>query len=338
MIEIDGSHGEGGGQILRTGVALSAVTGEPVKVHNIRAGRTNPGLAPSHITSIEAAAEICGADVYGLFPGSKEIVFRPGQLVGGEFEFDVGTAGSVSLVAQCCLLPALLSKTKVRMTLKGGTDVKWSPPIDYMRLVLLPVLDMMGGRASLEITSRGFYPEGGGEVVLETWPSGRFVSLDLSTRGRVLSITGTAFAQNLPEHVVSRMRHAALKRLLEFKEVRIESDLRKGRSTGAGIVLAAICEKSVIGSSALGARGVRSETLGDECASGLLETLGSGASVDEYLLDQLLPYMALAGSGSCMLAEEITAHAETNMWVIEQFFGRRFETETRDGLTEVRVV
>ncbi|MEM0343968.1 MAG: RNA 3'-terminal phosphate cyclase [Thermoplasmata archaeon] len=338
MIEIDGSHGEGGGQILRTAVALSAVTGEAVKVRNIRAGRANPGLAPSHITSIEAVAEICGADVDGLFPGSKEIAFRPGQLVGGEFEFDVGTAGSISLVAQCCLLPALLSKTKVRMTLKGGTDVKWSPPIDYMRLVLLPVLDMMGSRASLEIVSRGFYPEGGGETLLETWPSGQFACLDLSTRGRVLSITGTAFAQNLPEHVVARMRHAALKRLLEFKEVRIESDLRRGRSTGAGIVLAAICEKSVIGSSALGARGVRSEALGDECAAGLLETLRSGASVDEYLLDQLLPYMALAGSGSCMLAEEITSHAETNMWVIEQFLGSRFEVEVRDGLTEVRVV
>ena len=338
MIEIDGSHGEGGGQILRTAVALSAITSEPVRVTSIRAGRAKPGLAPSHITSIEAVAEISGADVDGLFPGSKEITFRPGQPVGGEFEFDVGTAGSISLVAQCCLIPALLSKARVRMTIRGGTDVKWSPPIDYLRLVLLPMVDMLGGRTSIEIVSRGFYPEGGGEVVLETWPTGRFIPLDLGERGRVLNILGVAFAQNLPEHVVTRMKHSALKRLLEHGDVRIESDLRKGQSTGAGIVLAAVCEKTVIGASALGARGVRSETLGEDCASDIEETLRSGASVDEHLLDQLLPYMALAGRGCRMLAEDITSHAKTNMWVIEQFLGRKFEVEPRGDLTEVRVV
>lgn len=338
MIEIDGAHGEGGGQILRTAIALSAVTSEAVRVRNIRAGRTKPGLAPQHITSIEAVAEVCGAEVDGLYQGSRDIVFKPGQLVGGEFEFDVGTAGSIPLVAQSCLIPAFLSKAKVRMTVKGGTDVRWSPPIDFLRLVHLPIVDMLGGRCELGIVSRGFYPEGGGEVVLETWPSGGFSPLDLGSRGRVLRIVGVAFAQNLPDHVVARIKHAALKSLLDFKEVSIESDLRRGPSTGAGIVLAAICENTVIGASALGAKGVRSEALGEGCASDLAETLRSGASVDEHMLDQVLAYMALAGRGSRVLAEGMTSHAETNIWVIEQFLGRKFEIETRDGLTEVHVV
>jgi len=302
MIEIDGSHGEGGGQILRTAVALSAVTGEPVRVRNVRAGRTRPGLAPQHITSIEAVAEVCGGDVDGLYEGSKDIVFRPGQPVGGEFEFDVGTAGSVTLVAQSCLIPSLLSKSRVRMVIRGGTDVRWSPPVDSLRLVHLPIVEMLGARAELQVVSRGFFPEGGGEIVLETWPAGAFSPLDLSRRGRVLRVEGVAFAQNLPEHVVTRMRHSALKNLTGFSEVRIESDLREGRSTGAGIVLAAVCENGIIGSSALGERGVRAELLGEGCAKDLQETIGSGASVDEHMLDQLLPYMALAGKGSIVLA------------------------------------
>lgn len=134
MIEIDGSHGEGGGQILRTAVSLSAVTGEQVRIGRIRAGRPVPGLQPQHVTSIEAVAQVCGADVDGLFQGSKEIVFKPGQLVGGDFEFDVGTAGSTSLVITSCLLPGLMSKARLRITIRGGTDVRWSPPFDYLRL------------------------------------------------------------------------------------------------------------------------------------------------------------------------------------------------------------
>jgi len=314
------------------------VTSEPVKIFKIRAGRPNPGLSPQHVTSIEAVAEICGASVDGLFAGSKEIVFRPGQLIGGEYEFDVGTAGSISLVMQSCLLPSIMSKSRVRMTIKGGTDVRWSPPIDFARMVHLPLLTRFGGTSDLEVISRGFYPEGGGEVVVETSPAGGVRPVDLSHRGEILSIQGIAFAQNLPEHVVSRMRHSAIKKLLNFREVHIESDVRKGHSTGAGIVLVAEFDNSLLGESALGAKGVRSETLGDSCAEDLLETVESEATVDEHMLDQILPYMALAAKGSRVLVEEMTGHADTNVWVIEQFLGERFSISKKEKLVEVATI
>lgn len=338
MIELDGSHGEGGGQILRTAVSLSAVIGEPVRISKIRAGRPNPGLSPQHMTGIEAVAEVCGADVDGLFAGSKEVLFKPGQLTGGEYEFDVQTAGSISLVLQSCLLPSIMSKSAVKMRIKGGTDVKWSPPIDFVRMIHLPLLSRFGGSCDLEVLSRGFYPEGGGEVVIETSPAGGLRPLDLSRRGGAASIRGIAYAQNLPDHVVSRMKHAAIKKLLDFKEVRIESDLRKGRSTGAGIVLAAEFENALVGASALGAKGVRAEALGEGCAEDLLETIRSEATVDEHMLDQILPYMAFAGKGSCVVAEELTGHAETNVWVIEQFLGKKFSVSKRDKSVEITTV
>ncbi len=338
MIEIDGSKGEGGGQILRTSIALSAVSSQPVRVKNIRANRPNPGLAPSHVTSIEAVAKIADAEVDDLYPGSKGIVFRPGQLVGGEYEFDVGTAGSISLVLQSCLVPAALARSRVVMTIKGGTDVRWSPPIDYMRLVHVPILRAFGPSLDLDVVTRGFYPEGGGEVVAEVSPVGGLAAVDIGTQGKVLRIEGIAYARNLPEHVVTRMKHAAMKSMLESREVKVESDIGKGHSTGAGIILAAVCENTVLGASALGERGVRSETLGEDCARDLMETISSHATVDEHMLDQIIPYMALAKGRSRVVAEEITSHARTNIEVVEAFLGKRFDVAETGGLFEVVTV
>jgi len=338
MIEIDGSFGEGGGQILRTSVAMSAVTSQAVRIGNIRANRPNPGLAPSHITSVEAVAQISDAEVDGLYPGSKTVVFKPRQLTGGDFEFDVGTAGSISLVLQACMIPATVSRRTVRIDVRGGTDVRWSPPIDYIRLVHEPILELMGVSADIRVESRGFYPEGGGRVIAEISPVSRLGPLNLVSAGKLLAIDGVAYAQNLPEHVVVRTKHAALKGLVDLQNVKIESDLRNGHSTGAGIVLAAKCENTVLGESVLGERGVRAEKLGEDCAVNLVETIRSGATVDEHMLDQILPYLALAEDQSTVVAEELTTHAETNMRVVEKFLGRRFETAKRDKLVEVKVV
>lgn len=334
---VDGSRGEGGGQVLRTSVALSAVTHEPVRVTGIRAGRPNPGLAPSHVTSVEAVASLCDAKVDGLHPGSKEITFDPGELLGGDFRFDIGTAGSVSLVIQSCLLPALLSRTPTRMVLTGGTNVRWSPPIDYMLGVHLPMIEKFGASCSAEIVARGFFPEGGGEILLETAPAGQLAGCELGPAGKALSIRGVAFTQNLPEHVAARMRHSAMMRLVRFADVNLSADHRVGRSTGAGMLLTAQCENSVLGASALGERGIRAETLGEGCAEDLIETVDSGASVDEHMLDQILPYMALAKGGSSVLAEEVSGHANTNMLVIEQLLDRRFSVKRMDDLVEISV-
>jgi RNA 3'-phosphate cyclase len=338
MIDIDGSHGEGGGQILRTSVSLSAVTGQPVRIFNIRSKRKNPGLAPSHMTAIEAVAKMSDADIDGIYPGSTEIVFKPREVLGGQFEFDVGTAGSISLVLQTCLIPAILSRSPVNIAVKGGTDVNWSPPIDYMRLVHLPILSMFGPSCELQIRARGFYPEGGGEVSVEVSPAGDLAGVELTSPGKTMDIVGVSYVQNLPKRIAARIKDAAMKKLLEQHAVKIDSDVRKGISTGAGIVLAARCEDTILGASALGAKGVRSEVLGETCALDLMETVKSGATVDEHMLDQVLPYMALAKGKSTVVAEELTQHAETNMWVIERFLGKRFKVEKIRGLVQVGTI
>ena len=337
MIVVDGSQGEGGGQILRTAVSLSAVSREPVRVTNIRAGRPNPGLALGHVTSIEAISALCDARVDGLHRGSSEIEFHPGELLGGDFRFDIGTAGSISLVIQGCLLPALLSKAATTITLSGGTDVRWAPPIDYIRTVHLPVIAQLGAECELELISRGFYPEGGGEVRLEVHPTGGLSPLSLTSPGDLKRIKGVAYTQNLPEHVATRMKHAATKRLLEFPEVKVASERSSGKSVGAGILLAAECERSVLGASALGERGVRAETLGESCAEDIVETIRSGAAVDEHMLDQILPYIAVAEGASTVVAESLTEHARTNMLVIEQMLGRSFSVDETVGQVSVSI-
>ncbi len=338
MIEVDGSYGEGGGQVLRTAVSLAAVLGKEVRIDNIRAGRPTPGMMAQHVTSVEAVALIADAQVDGLHTGSKEIIFRPGKLVGGEFELDIGTAGSIPLIIQTCIIPAALSKGSVSMLVRGGTDVKWSPPVDYLSLVHVPLAGMFGAYCEIDVVHRGFYPEGGGEVRVEIPRVGGFTGVRAVSRGEVTGIAGIAFSQNLPDHVTTRMRHAAMKRLIDVGNVRIATDIRKGRSTGTGITLAAKCENTVIGAAALGQKGVPAEKVGEVCADDLAETLTSGATIDEHALDQMLTYMALASSPSQFLVEEVTPHAETNMWVIERFLGQRFARRQVGKLVEVSTV
>lgn len=199
------------------------------------------------------------------------------------------------------------------------------------------MIEKFGASCSAEIVARGFFPEGGGEILLETAPAGQLAGCELGPAGKALSIRGVAFTQNLPEHVAARMRHSAMMRLVRFADVNLSADHRVGRSTGAGMLLTAQCENSVLGASALGERGIRAETLGEGCAEDLIETVDSGASVDEHMLDQILPYMALAKGGSSVLAEEVSGHANTNMLVIEQLLDRRFSVKRMDDLVEISV-
>jgi RNA 3'-terminal phosphate cyclase (ATP) len=167
VIQIDGSQGEGGGQILRCALALGAICGTPVHIRSIRAGRRTPGLQAQHLTAVTALAQICGAQIEGASLGSQVLTFIPGEIRPGEYEFDIGTAGSVSLVLQAILLPLATAERPSRVTLTGGTHVPWSPPTDYLREVLFPVLARMGLHAVLEVERWGFFPRGGGRIALE---------------------------------------------------------------------------------------------------------------------------------------------------------------------------
>ncbi len=209
-MKIDGSYGEGGGQILRSAVALSALTGESVSITNIRAKRERQGLAAQHLTAVLGVASLCSAEVEGASVGSKELTFRPGKMLAGSYVLDIGTAGSIPLVLQACLLASARTVRPIRLDITGGTNVRMSPPIDYYEQVLFPFLRRMGLDVRIDVLGRGFYPKGGGRVIASILGADRFKALDLSERGQSEGIGGTCFSQNLPEHVCERISHAVM--------------------------------------------------------------------------------------------------------------------------------
>jgi RNA 3'-terminal phosphate cyclase (ATP)/RNA 3'-terminal phosphate cyclase (GTP) len=342
MIQIDGSHGEGGGQILRTAISLSSWTKKPIRISNIRANRPNPGLNYQHVMSIQSVAELCSAEVKGLIKGSAEVEFHPQKIKGGKFHFDILTAGSTTLVLQACVLPSLFSREKTELTITGGTDVKWSPPIDYFRFVFAPLLHKMGGEANVVIRRRGHYPKGGGEVIASLKPVKKLLPLVLENRGELKNVKGIAHVSNLPNKISNRMKRTALLKLVDFKEVHIsEEHYPQGQDpsfgVGAGIVIWANYENTILGANGLGEKGVPAEKVGHSAVEGLLKEIDSKATLDVHGADQFLPYMALAEGESVFLTRELTNHAKTNIWLIEQFLDVKFEVEERDGLKEVRV-
>jgi len=334
MIEIDGSFGEGGGQIVRTAVALSALTNKPVKVFNIRAKRKNPGLSYQHITAVESVRRLCDAEIKGLGKGSSAVEFHPKKIKGGVFDFDVGTAGSVTLVLQCCLLPSLLADETVKIKIRGGTDVKWSPPVDYFSHVFLEILSKMGVKTELKIIKRGCYPKGGGEINVNIEPVKELKELDLSQTAETKNINGTAFISNLPEHILKRIKNSALKKLIEY-DVKIKDETSPSFSPGAGITL---WTDTLLGASCLGEKGLSAEKVGENAANNLLLEIKSGATLDVYASDQILPYLALAKNKSVFLTRKISMHAETNMWLIKKFVDVKFDIKERNGLKRVETV
>ncbi len=325
-VVIDGSFGEGGGQILRTSIALSAVTGRPVKIVNIRAKRRNPGLRRQHITGIKAVAALSKARVEGLELGSTTLLFELGKLSGGEYRFDIGTAGSVTLVLQALLplLPFLPEPTTITVT--GGTDVPWSPTIDYFRGVLLFFLEKMGFHLEIDLVRRGHYPRGGGMVRYRIRdPPGRLKPLELVERGEVHYFMGRSHAVKLPRHVAERQARAAVEVLREnYPGVPMQLDIEtdpEGRnvfSPGSGIAVWAICDNSILGADSLGERGKPAEKVGGEAARVLIEDLATGKALDRHMSDMIIPFLALAEGKSRIGGARLTMHALTNIHVVQE--------------------
>ncbi len=332
-MKIDGSYGEGGGQILRTAVALSAVTGKAIEIENIRKARPKPGLAPQHVKAVESAAIICDADVRGCELRSTYLGFKPGKIKGGTYEIDIGTAGSITLLLQCLMPAALHAPGTVKLGITGGTDVSWSPSVDYLRFVTLGALSRMGYDCELRLIRRGYYPLGGGCVEATIHPSGlKKASFDRNTCSIV---EGISHSSGLPAHVAERQAASAEKILKqEGYETRISHETKDYSSTGSGLTL--WC--GALGGNALGERGLRAEKVGSKAAEVILAELKSGAGVDIYLADQLIPYIALAGGGS-FTTRLITPHTKTNIWITEQFLDVKFRIEKlRAGLVRVLLV
>jgi RNA 3'-terminal phosphate cyclase (ATP) len=324
MIEIDGSHGEGGGQVLRTALSLSCLSGKPFRMHNIRKGRKRPGLMQQHLMSIRAAQVLSGARVEGDNIGSQDIAFSPGIVRGGDFYFDIKTAGSAMLVLQT-LLPALITAgKKAAVRLRGGTHVPFSPSYHYIEGVFLPCLKEIGADVRMSITSYGFYPRGGGEIRAELLASGELQPIRKIERGQVTKITGYSAAGNLSPSIAERQRKAALEKIRsDIHELPFpgEIDILNVMTPGQGtfIHIQSEAEHSNAGFTALGKRGKRAEAVGEEAASGFIRYYATGAALDPYLPDQVALYLSLCGKKSMFTTSRLTGHLVTNLWVIGRF-------------------
>jgi RNA 3'-terminal phosphate cyclase (ATP) len=325
MVAIDGSMWEGGGQILRTAVSLATVLGVPIRVYNIRAKRRNPGLRPQHLNAITAIARMSGGRLVGAEVGSTTIEFYPGEIRGGRYVIDIGTAGSVTLVLQAIIPVMAFSPSPVSVRIVGGTDVPMSPTIDYFREVFIPLLQQHGVRVEARLLRRGHYPRGGGIVEASVQDPPRSIKpVDLSERGGLVEVRGRSHAVRLPSHVASRQARAARSVIREELgyEARIEEEwYSPGKDPhlgpGSGITVWAVFENSVMGADSLGERGKPAERVGEEAARRLLEDLRTGASLDRHASDMIPLYAALARGVSRLTGSRLTQHALTVFKLLE---------------------
>jgi RNA 3'-terminal phosphate cyclase (ATP) len=329
MLSLDGSYGEGGGQILRTALSLAAVTGTPIRMERIRAARSKPGLRPQHLTAVQAVARLSQAEVAGAYLGSQDLTFRPRRLTGGHCVFDVAettrSAGAVSLIVQA-LLPLLLkADSPATVILKGGTHVPWSPPAHYLSHVFLPALAVMGPEVNLTLERWGWYPRGGGEVRLATRPTCPLTGVHWRAPADAAAFQALSAAAKLPEHVARRQAARVAARLGEAAPVAIVP--AGGQDPGSLVFVWG----PRAGFSALGVRGKPAEQVADEAVDAYLAFRASGAALDRHLADQMLIYLALAKGPSTFTTEAVTSHLLTNVWVIEQFLGPTLEVRGNPG-------
>ncbi len=329
MIEIDGSFGYG--QVLRTAIGLSALTLKPVKVTNIRKNRPRPGLMPQHLMGIKIAGEFCNAQINGALPGSMEVEFIPRSHVFADKKIDIGTSGSIGLLIQT-LTPILsFSDKPIRLEIVGGTAGLGSPTMEYVKFVTFPILEKLGlKRPDIEIVRQGFYPKGQGFVRMKFSPTDKLNSVNLTSRGTVKEIRGVSIAGSLPRHIAHRQAYNAKKILVGNgfmnSDVAIVNNLYTA-SSGTSITLWADCENTILGADAIGEIGKPAEKVGEEAAQHLLNSINSQAALDEYMSDQIIPFLALSHGKSSVVVEKFTEHVETNIRVTEQILGVKFELD-----------
>ncbi|MBU1704482.1 MAG: RNA 3'-terminal phosphate cyclase [Nanoarchaeota archaeon] len=340
MIHLDGSYLEGGGQIVRTALALSTITEKSFKVDKIRLGRPKPGLKAQHLHCIKALEDLCSAKTEGATLGSTSLTYIPGHFKVKPLSIDIGTAGSVSLFLQALLIPCLFGSRTINLNIKGGTDGKWAMPFDYLNNVFLPQIRKYAKKIEVRLLKRGYYPKGGGEIELSVTPKFNLQNIkeapmiNLTKRGNILLIKGVSHASiNLEApKVADRQAKAAELALTRLQcPAIIQKAYYNSHCPGSGIVLWALCGDKemddinpvIIGGDALGERYKSSEQVGKEAADNLLKELN--APVDSHMADNLIPFLALFG-GSIKVSQ-LTEHTKTNIYVSEQFLGKIFEVK-----------
>jgi len=337
MLSIDGSGGEGGGQIFRTSLTLSLVTGTPFRIDRIRAGRAKPGLMRQHLTALEAAAAVGEADVDGAAVGAQEIVFRPKRLRPGNYRFAVGTAGSAGLVLQTILLPLVIARARSSLTLEGGTHNPAAPPFEFLAEAFLPLLRRMGADVDARLERAGFYPAGGGRMTIDVTDRGSLASLHLVQRGRTLRRRARALVSRLSRQIADRELAVIRSRLgWDGDELEVVM-LSEGMAGPGNVVLLSLESEHVVEVfTGFGEIGVRAEAVAERVAQEARRYLAADVPVGPHLADQLLLPMALAGGGAFRTVP-LSRHASTNLEVIGQFLGTSIDV-TPVGDTAVDVI
>jgi RNA 3'-terminal phosphate cyclase (ATP) len=330
MIELDGAAGEGGGQILRSALALSMITGQPFRITRIRANRAKPGLMRQHLVAVQAAAQVSGASVTGAELGSSELSFNPGRIRGGDYHFAIGSAGSCTLVLQTVVLALLYAPAPSTIRISGGTHNTMAPPVQFLQRTYLPLLARMGAQVDVELVRYGFYPAGGGEVIATVQPCAQLTPLALTGRGSYLGGHADAFVAGLPPGVGSR-ELACIAHALEWDETQLRMHRLPGEQGPGNAVLITLEYEHVVEVFAgFGAKAVRAEVVAQEAIEQAQAYMASNAAAGEHLADQLMLPMGLAGGGSFTVST-VSPHAITNADVIARFLPVAIDFEQDEG-------
>lgn len=317
--------------MVRTSVALAAVTGKETRLTRIRENRPTNGLSKQHTTAVKAVADMTGSSVEGNYTGSRDLLFKPGNTQETDIRIDIGAAGSISLMLQAMLLAARNYTKTVRMDISGGTNVMWAPPIDSYQQILFPLMSRMGIEAKLDIAERGFYPQGGGRIIAELQPMGDIYPLMIEDLGELRNIEGVCYIQNLPNWIHEQMITSCMELLTDRCDVDISVQRTEGDSKGAGMSLVANYDNGKLGSNVLTSRGHPAKQAGEDVAKDLLQGMDDGSTMDVYTADQLLPYMAMANGKSSFTVSRISKHLLSQMDTLESFLDVRFGVERVDS-------
>ncbi len=330
MIRIDGSYGEGGGQILRYAAALAAATGKKIEVINIRAKRSNPGLRPQHLTSLRILKILFGGTIEGLHIGSKRVVISLGGPKSGSLSYDIKTAGSIPLVIQSIVPALILADSPSTILLIGGTDVKWSPTIDYMKYVYTSIVSLFNAEVKIDVLKRGYYPKGGGKVKLEVSPSSFLSAVSLGLRNNISNISIYSVVSLLPEHILDREVSSALEALkksvdLSKYEVNVYKYLLGYKEAGGPgtslLVVANHGDKLSSGGDSIGEKEKPAEVVGEEAVIKFMKWFSSEAALDINAGDMIIPFIALSKLKSYFTVPEITNHMKSALYVVEKILG-----------------
>jgi RNA 3'-terminal phosphate cyclase (ATP) len=336
MRTVDGARGEGGGQVLRTALAISLLTGESVRVENIRAGRKQPGMMRQHLTAVRLATEVGGANVEGAEPGSQVLVFSPRAVHGGDYVASVGTAGSSTLVLQTVLPALLTARSRSTLLLEGGTHNPLAPPFDFLALAFLPMVNRMGPRVEAELLRPGYYPAGGGRVRVTIEPVKQLSRLEVLERGELQRYGARAVVAGLSPEIATR-ELAVLNRRLGWAEDVLKV-VQRPDAEGPGNVLVATLESSLATEvvTGFGEKGRSAESVAEQVATDVLRYLDANVPIGTHLADQLLILLAMAGSGT-FRTQELSSHARTQLELLAELLGASFDVSRSSRGTQVAI-